>query len=207
MKTLIMSILGFLSFSANATPEENFWKWFKKNEAIIFEFEKDQERVFDLLSNEMHKVNPNLTFEFGPKINNQREFIISSDGIKEAFPKVESLYSAAPSSLSKWIIIKFRPRREPFDIEYNGISVEAASVLVNLYPDGNKIGVTLIIPSYTEADSKIFTGIAYLILDQALGEYDVETKVGFIQVKSSAPSTTKTYSLTELPKEFDKALQ
>jgi hypothetical protein len=203
MKILLMSILSFLSLSAKATPEEQFWKWFQKNETIIFDFEKDQENVFNQLADEMHKVNPDLTFEFGPKSNNKREFIISADGIKSAFPKVESLYSAAPKNLSKWNVIKFRPRREPFDIEYGGVSVKAESILVTLHADGAKIGITLFIPGYTEKNERKYTSIAYLMLDQALGEYDVETKVGFIQVKASVPNATKTYSLAQLPKEFD----
>lgn len=203
MKIFIMSILSFLSVAANAAPEEKFWKWFQKNEAILFDFEIDQENIFDRLAAEMHKVDPNLTFEFGPKVNNKREFIISADGIKDAFPKVESLYSAAPNNLSKWVIIKFRPRREPFDIEYSGLTVNAESVKVALERDGNKIGITLIIPNFAEESRNAYIGIAYLILDQALGEYDVETKVGYIEVESSLPATIKVYSLHELPNEFD----
>ena len=200
-----MSLLSLLSLAANATPEEKFWKWFQKNEAIIFDFEKDQEKIFDRLAAEMQKVNPSLTFEFGPKVNNKREFIISADGIRDAFPKVESLYSAAPTDLAKWVIIKFRPRREPFDIEYSGVAVKAESVKVALERQGNKIGITVIIPNFVEEKRKAYAGIAYLMLDQALGEYDVETKVGYIEVKSVVPATVKVYSLHELPNEFDSA--
>lgn len=207
MKILIASILSFLSLTASAAPEEKFWKWFQENEATVFDFEKDQEKIFDRLAAEMQKVNPSLTFEFGPKVNNKREFIISADGIKDAFPKVESLYSAAPTNLTRWLIIKYRPRREPFDIEYSGVSVKAESVKAALERNGNKIGITLIIPSFVEEKSKVYTGIAYLILDQALGEYDVETKVGYIEVKPSAPSKAKVYSLHELPEAFDSALK
>lgn len=202
-RVLIISFLSFFSLLANASSEEVFWKWFQKNEASIFDFEKNQEKVFDQLTTEMHKVDPNLTFEFGPKAEGKREFIISADGIKSSFPKVESLFSAAPQNLNKWIFIKYRPRRELFDIQYNGVTVKADSVFIDLEPDGNNIGITLFIPGFTEANSKTFRGIAYLLLDQALGEYDVETRVGYIEVKSVMSKNAKAVSLKELPKVFD----
>jgi len=78
-----------------ASPEADFWKWFEANHAELFDFERDQDRIFDRLAAEMHKVDHDLTFEFGPKENGKREFIISADGIVRAFPKVETLYVLA----------------------------------------------------------------------------------------------------------------
>ncbi|RZK20782.1 MAG: hypothetical protein EOO43_10970 [Flavobacterium sp.] len=97
------------------------------------------------------------------------------------------------------------PCREPFDIEYSGVKVKAESVKVALDLERSKIGITLIIPDFTEEKRKIYTGVAYLILDQALGEYDVETKVGYIDVRSSAPAAVKVHSLSDFPHEFDSA--
>src|SRR4030095_14054404 len=106
---LIIMIFSLLAHSAGATPEEDFWKWFENNEAALFDFEKDQEAVFDRLAAALHRVHPDLTFEFGPKHDNRREFVISADGIKDAFPKVISLHTAAPR-LPRWTFIRFRPR-------------------------------------------------------------------------------------------------
>src|SRR5882724_4779444 len=90
---MLVSIFGFLGSRANASAEADFWQWFQRNEADLFDFERDQEAIFDRLAAEMHKVHPSLTFEFGSKENGRREFVISADGIKDAFPKVESLYA------------------------------------------------------------------------------------------------------------------
>jgi hypothetical protein len=198
----LMSILSFFGGRAHASAEAHFWKWFQNNEAMLFDFERDQEAVFDRLAGEMHKVHPSLTFEFGPKENGRREFVISADGIKDAIPSVESLYAAAPA-LERWQFIKFRPRRNPFDIEYGGVSVKASSVSVLLEPDGQKAGITVFIPGYTQEGHNTYAGIAFLLLDQALGEYDVETRVGFIDVKAPARTSVQTLSLQELPNAFD----
>src|SRR6187399_703219 len=120
-KLIIISVTLFVVFGASCTQqseedmfwkskEEKFWKWFQANEARLFDFERDQDRVFAELGPAMKKVHSNLTFEFGPKKDGQREFVISADGIKDAFPAVIALADKAPE-LPRWNIIKFRQRR------------------------------------------------------------------------------------------------
>ncbi len=199
----LMSILGLFTGRAQASPEADFWKWFQRNEAALFDFERDQEKTFDRLATEMHKVHPSLTFEFGPKRGNQREFVVSADGNREAFPKVESLYASAPS-LPKWKFIKFRPRREPMDLQYGGTSVTAKSVSVIIQPDGQKAGLTILIPGYSKEHHQTYFGFAFLFLDQALGEFDVETRVGFIEVRAPSSANSEAFPLHDLPKAFDR---
>jgi len=198
----LMAILGLFSNRSNATPETDFWSWFQKNQATLFDFERDQDKTFDRLAAEMHKVDPNLTFEFGPKQGDRREFVISADGIRDTFPKVEALFATAPS-LPKWSFVKFRPRRDPFDLQYGGISVKANSISVMLERDGQKVDLTVVIPGYTQASRKTYAGIAFLVLDQALGEYDVETRVGSIDVRAPSAATASAVPLSRLPTAFD----
>jgi hypothetical protein len=202
---IIMSIFGLFGCRAKSSLEKDFWDWFRKNELMLFDFEKNQEQTFDLLTTEMHKIHPNLTFEFGPKENGRRDFVISADGIRDAFPKVESLYAAAPT-MAHWKIIKFRPRREPGDIVYAGVSVKASTVRVLLRLEGQKAGLSIFIPGYNQAENKTYMSIAFLMLDQALGEYDVETCVGSINVNAPPQELEKSWSLKELPKVFDDLL-
>ncbi|MGZ2746635.1 hypothetical protein [Burkholderia stagnalis] len=201
----IASILFLLTGRAYASPEADFWKWFQKNETSLFDFERDQERTFDRLSVEMHKVHPSLTFEFGPKQNGRREFVISADGNRAAFPKVDSLASSAPA-LPRWKVIKFRTRRKPLDVQFNGITVKASSVSVAIRPEGEKAALTVFIPGYSSSKHRIFEGIAFLLLDQALGEFDVETRVGGIEVQAPLAGDSNAISLDQLPKAFDASL-
>jgi hypothetical protein len=94
----LLTVLGWFGRRAGLTPEQAFWNWFQKNEDSLFDFEKNQAEIFDRLSTELHKIDPNLTFEFGPKENDRREFTISADGIRKAFPAVEKLFASAPPS-------------------------------------------------------------------------------------------------------------
>ncbi|HEY6181424.1 MAG TPA: hypothetical protein VIW67_04210 [Terriglobales bacterium] len=205
---LTLTVLLVFTFSctrANAAPEQAFWQWFQNNESSLFDFEKNREKIFNELSAEMHKVDPSLTFEFGPKENGQREFVISADGIREAFPKVEALYANAPK-LPRWKFIKFRPRREPSDISYGGISIKAQSVSVLLVPNGQTADLTIFMPGYTETARSAYTTIAFLFLDEALGEYDVETRVGEVKIDSTSKAPAHTYSLDALPAAFDSVI-
>jgi hypothetical protein len=199
------ALIARLAQRPRTTPEQAFWTWFESNEAALFDFEADQERIFDQIGTELHKIDPALTFEFGPKSNGRREFVISADGIRSAFPKVEALYAAAPT-LPRWKFIKFRPRRTAADIAYGGVSVKAQSVLVAVEPAGSKVNITIFIPGYTTAAYKTYMAITFLLLDQALGEYDVEMRVANIEIKPASEAPVTAHPLEALPKVVDSML-
>lgn len=201
--------MAFSLFSGGpaASAEETFWKWFKKNEPRLFAFENDRDAVFSDLSKQMGKVHPDLTFEFGPIHDGKREFVISAGGIMSAFPFVEALHSKAPT-LPRWAWVKYRPRRPRLsDSGYGGKSIRADDVRYLLAKDGNKIGVILFFDGYNEKEGNIFSGIGYLFLDEALGEYSVETEVGFIQFMGrDSEYFAQSLPLRELAAHFDRQL-
>jgi hypothetical protein len=207
---LAVITMGFLNLPlfADGTKEVLFWRWFQDNEDRLFSFEKDRAAVFDELSKAMHKVHPDLTFEFSPVLDDgRREFVISAAGIKAAFPAVEAVYAAAPD-LKRWKFIKFRPRRTPInDLEYADKRVRAKDVHYILFKDDRpgKIGVMIFLDGYKEDEKpKCWGQIGYLFLDEALGEYDVETKVGAVVFQSrESKFFARAFPLPELPKDFD----
>jgi len=191
-----------IGLNARATPEEDFWKWFGDHEEQLFNFERDQTKVFDQLSQAMKKVSLELTFEFGPKRGDgKREFVISAGGLKSAFPKVESLFSSAPK-LRQWIWVKFRPRRSPVnDVELNGKTIKAAETRCVLVTDSDpkKVGILVLLPGYRKDDLD-YKQLGYLLLDESLGEYDVEMRIGGIDSEYASDS----HPLSELAKNFDQ---
>ena len=90
------------------------------------------------------------------------------------------------------------------DIEYGGVKVKTEDVFCTVQPDRDKAGITVFIRGYQPEQHKAYGGITFLMLDQALGEYDVETKVGFIETKTfSAPSNLEKKPIAEVTKVFD----
>ena len=68
-----------------------------------------------------------------------------------------------------------------------------------------KANITLFLPGYVAAAKPTYTSIAFLLLDQALGEYDVEMRVGEILVKPLSQAPVTASSLEALPTVFDEA--
>lgn len=166
------------------STEIAFWTWFQSHEDELFHFERDQEAIFDRLAAALRAVDADLTFEFGPPANGVREFVISAGGIKRAFPAVEKLHKSRPQ-LNRFQVTAFRPRRPVhYDIEYADARISPKDVYYKLCRDANpqKLGILLFLPGYSQNSHAIFGQIGYLFLDEALGEYDVETKVGFIEM-------------------------
>ncbi|MFL6657591.1 MAG: hypothetical protein ACJ8GW_05935 [Massilia sp.] len=202
IRAIVLLTLGLFSRTAVASSEADFWRWFQAHDKMLFDFESNQEAVFDQLGARMHAVNASLTFEFGPKQNGQREFVISANGNRAAFPNVEKLFAAAPP-LERWKIIKFRPRREALDISYAGLTVKADSVTVVIERDGPKAALIVLLPGYSQAEHDAYGGIAFLLLDQALGEFDVETRVGGVDFAAPSARYSKAIPLKDLPRAFD----
>ena len=201
----------FSSLLHAGSTETEFWKWFQNHEKELYDFEKDQEKVFDSLNDALKKVSPDLTFEFGPKKSDgRREFVISAGGIKAAFPKVEALCAAAPK-LDRWIVVKFRPRRKDInDLQYNDKKVKAEDVRYLLFKDEKpgKVGIMIFLPGFHKGSEKgDFGQIGYLFLDEALGEYDVEMKVGAIVFEEQTSKYfARSRPLAELAGDFDDYL-
>ena len=162
--------------------EGRFWNWFQAHDSALFAVKTGNEPICGELSEELHRVHPALTFEFGPVESGRREFVLSADGIKDAFPAVLALGRAAPA-LSRWTIIRFRPPRpDVTQISVGGLQLDARTVQFLAEPDGDRTGLTVSVPGYKATPNKTYEQAAYLLLDGMLGEYAVETAVGFIKI-------------------------
>jgi hypothetical protein len=186
-----------------AGSPQAFWNWFVQHEAMLFNFKTDRERIFYQLSIALHKVDADLTFEFGPK-EAKREFVVSAGGIKRAFASVVALAGAAPP-LERWTVTAFRPRRWPLNtVELQNKSVDPKDVQFTLLRSRGIAGIVLFLPGFHEDDLTL-KQIGYLLLDDALGEYDVESHLGLIEILSpQTPTDGERYPLAELPSRFDR---
>lgn len=210
MKRAFLILLALLTTQRQATvgSDDVFWSWFQEHEAAYYALDPDnvaqREALFDAIGIELTKVNPELTFEFGPVIDGRRDFVVSAGGAKAAFPAVRSLVSHSPA-LARWNVIAFRPRRSPVStIQFQDVSLDPQKVLVQLSRDGDKVGLTVFMAGYTKGRNTEFGQAAFLLLDEALGEFDVETKVGFIEfmpLPQAIPPNT--VPLSDLARAFD----
>jgi len=187
---------------AATTPEAAFWRWFVAHQGDVAKIEKGDEPIADELADELKKVDPGLTFEIGvgtKTTSGTRELIVSADGIQSVFPAVKRLVAAAPS-VDGWTFIAFRPRKsDAFEIEVGGTKISAKSITFRVVSkSADKVDIALYIKGAATVDDQVKQA-TYLLLDGVVGEYDVETYLGGIDMLpgSSAPPGTK--PLSELP--------
>ena len=165
---------------AKTTKQQEFWSWFDRNTDRLFHFEADQTAVFSELRAALDSVHPGLTFELGPVCEGKREFVVSADGIRELFPAVRALVAAAPD-LPRWVVIPFRPPKDiNLVVKMGGTTLGPEDVWFSAEPDGDRIGLCLFVRGLTRATWDLLGSASFLLLDNALGEYVVETRVGSI---------------------------
>ena len=188
------------------TVQNDFWKWFIQHEEELFNFDPaeqaERERIFDALAAQLAKIDKELSFEFGPNAP-VREFVVSASGVKRAFPAVVALVRSAPI-LERWKITAFRPRRPACVVEIGENRIDPNDVQFTLLDNGRNAGISLFIPGFREDDVAL-KQIGYLLLDSTLGEFDVETRIGLINILSpEIPTEGDRYPLSELPDRFDR---
>lgn len=196
-----------MSLFAKESKEQKFWKWFVKNESVIFGFEKDQERVLDLISSRLSSYNDDVSYEISHVKDDKREFIISADGIADAFPYVESLVNSAPE-LKLFSIIAFRPRidgYEGFKLEYASREFDVSKIWVYSRVEDGFFDLIVYHPDFNEQEANIFISGSYILLDMALGEYDVVKNIRYIdhQKLPENPEELGLKPFAELRKVFD----
>jgi len=168
------------------------------------ENEEEREKLFDKVARKLQKIDRDVTFEFGPP-QAVREFVLSAGGIKRAFPAVLLLTKAAPS-LARWKITAFRPRRDTgYSIQIGDTLVDPARVEFILLNNGKRAALELFIPGMT--DNVVYKQIGFLLLDAALGEFDVETNLdGIDMLPTTARTAGKRHAFRELPALFDQLI-
>jgi hypothetical protein len=202
-------MFGFLRRKASGSPEQRFWQWFQDHEAELFAYDPatDGHSLIHRVGKQLTKVDSGLTLEFGPPLDGRREFVISAGGIKDLFPAVRRLLEAAPD-LPRWTVTAFRPRRPDFtemQLRIGDLDFDPAEITFLAEPDGEKLDLVLYLPGYEPTPDHLFEQAGFLFLDQALGEYDVATRIGAIDFRAADQQPGDgAHPLTELPALVDR---
>ena len=187
--------------------DERFWSWFSRNEGRLREIDGPEAPVLEELQREIKRVDSGLTFQFGPTAEGGHDFVVSADGIRERFAAVERLVAAAPE-IPGWKIIAFRPRiGVDFTVQFNGLELGPADLWFVAEPEDRQVGLTLCIRGLPpdEEGRAPYQNAAYIMLDSILGEYDVTTKIQWIewQPLPPDPGALGLRPLAELPEVVD----
>lgn len=164
---------------------EAFWQWFLEHEQFYYHLELyDMDELFAKLKHHLHQINENLTFEFSRILpNDRREFIISADGIRAAFPVVLHLTDAAPK-LAHWSIIAFRqPTTTPICVRIQNIALSYDDIKFQYQIHHRELALTFFVKDFTPTNP-IYEVAICILLDALLGEYDAVTKIRYVDLQS-----------------------
>lgn len=204
----IVVLLASVGLCAKDTNEAVFWKWFGANAGRFENFERDQEVLMDELSEALNTYQSGVVFEIGAKQDGVREFVISADGLENLFPAVTTLAKAAPK-LRGWTIIAFRPRMDDyaqFTLNYHGRKFDPKEIwFYSRIKDGD-FDVIFYHPAYRDEDRDVIISGTYILLDMALGEYDVVTGIHQLdhQLLSADPKADGLRPFSEFRFVFDE---
>lgn len=193
-----------------ADPGQQFWTWFQDNSDALRQIETaGSPELVDRLAAELRKVREGLVFEIGGNPGEERELIISADGIRELFPAVEALTASAPA-IPGWKVIAFRPRiGTGFAIRFDDYELDPEDFWFRAVPDGDLLGLEIYLPGIGGEHHDTALSASFIMLDSALGEYDVVTRIGFIEhrVLPHDPEAAGLRPLEELPDTVDQYLK
>ena len=172
---------------AKADPARDaaFWAWVSAHLDALKRATSDSP-IIEQLDAELAKVDEGLTFELGIG-KKPFELVLSADGDTAHFPAVRRLVAAAPA-LADTKVLAFRPRK-PLDglaIEVEGLQVDPAQIRFAGRPDPDRPGLyalDLYVPGVAEGQEEVAQRAAVLLVDAALGEFDLETRVGNVSVQ------------------------
>jgi hypothetical protein len=173
------------------TPEHLFWDWFKANSARLMNFEyygnpilHYGDPILEELTVELNKVSNGLTFQFSSKDIYGREFVVSADGIRQLFSTVIKLVGAAPA-LPGWKIVAFRQPMSPqFSLDFGGFRLLTDDIWFKIISKEYWVDITLYVKGLSRKNRHVVQHASLIALDNVLGEYDVEMKVGRIYCQS-----------------------
>jgi hypothetical protein len=169
---------------------EDFWSWFNlNNKKYLFlnqiDSEEVKEKLLDDFNIELHKYCENLFFEIGGHLDQTQELIITAEGNKEYFQKVDDLVASAPK-IKDWDIVAFKPPMDKgFIINIEGKEFDPSKII--FIPLNNKdrptaIGMHVCYPDYIDKERNLFATGTYLMLDTLLGEKSSTLDIDYLDI-------------------------
>ena len=187
--------------------EAQFWAWFSKrhDEYRSVDRSTNSEDLLDRFQEQLHRYDDRLYFEISePLKDGSNELIITAEGIRERFSKVEALVAAAPK-IPEWTIIAFRPALGfEFVHEYGELKIDPRKLwflplIAKSAP--SILGLRVGLPAFDEAAEDKIKNSVWIILDTGLGEQICAERIRHLEVVvlPEKPEEEGFIELPELP--------
>jgi hypothetical protein len=187
--------------TASPATDAEFWAWFRAHAGELARIQSGEDPMMDQIEQALDRIDKRLAFEIGPlgsKGARTKELIISAQGAREVFPVVQRMVAAAPA-IDGWRVIALRPRQTGFAIQFGGTQLAAGDLRFRIGSSpqpGQPLDVSIYVKGAAVDDNTRYA--VYLLLDATLGEYDVATQLGGIDMRPESDAPRDARPLTEL---------
>jgi uncharacterized protein DUF695 len=186
-------------FHRDAPPDQpaagiaRFWTWWSDEGARAVSAaiaERDPARVQQRLSEAVAQVHEGLAWELAAGSRAQHLLVLSPEGDPELRPIAHRWLRSAPPADADWEYAAARQAvAEPEQIMLGIEQVELSfgDIRVGARREGTRVDVDVYHPAFAEVEEPVRRQVAYLALDAALGEDDVEAWVGEVTASAQPP--------------------
>lgn len=165
------------------------------------------------LSDRIDAIHPDLAWELSPGQSAAHALVVSGEGVAELRAVAERVRRAAPPADETFEYRSSRGRdHASFDatMVFDDVEIELAETRFGANVDSERAKIDVVVhnPAMSALGEHARTSVAFLSLDWALGEDDVERWIGTVGVATELPSPALSYSeLASLADELGSSLE
>ncbi len=184
-------------FKRKADPDQGireFWAWWTSggaDQTAAAIGEGQPARMVEAISSRVDAIDPGLAWELAAGTTSEHQLVVTSEGNPALRPHARRWLLAAPNPDVTWSYTDLRaPVADPEGVVLSagdGLDIAFSDIAVAARREGNRLDVTIHHPSFTRIPREAQLQIAFLALDSALGEADVELWVGEINTFAQRP--------------------
>jgi len=205
-------MFNFLKKNKNRiSKEEEFWNYFLKNKKSLEEFinsDLSDYTSFNKLTDNIRKYSSLLFSEITQNEKGKFVLIITPDGNPDGIPDATKLFESKPE-IENWVVEKFRQPKDSLQFEYDGLKYPSSDIEILLEVDNEREKVNLqVFIRNMDLDKEKYQTMAWLYLDNILGEYNSITKIGYIDFYNleNEKKVKDGISILELRESMDKEI-
>ena len=171
----------------------DFWRWWGEagaEQAARSIATGANEDIVAAMSRHVAAIAPGLAWEFSTGVLARHGLVVSPEGDALLRATARRWLRAAPETDETW---EYADSRQPVAdlsttrLEVGDQTVSFGDIVVAARREGNRLDVTVHHPVFADTDERTRVTIAFLALDSALGETDVEVWVGEVQASEVSP--------------------
>ena len=177
-----------------------FWQWWAEHRS---DFEGDMSggldpALIEAISEKVDAIHPELAWEIGPGFDAKRALVVCAGGVSAQRTVAARWRAAAPPPDGDWEYHDTKPpvKGSPtgFELQVGPHEVAGGDVRVGIEEDEEraKLDVFVAHPAFGSLPQDVKLQIAFMMLDQAIGEASVARWIGEVDAGKAAPADALT---------------